>query len=46
MGLGALAAALAAGGGYYMYNKWKNRDQSPELEDEYYEEDDYDYDRQ
>jgi hypothetical protein len=45
MGLGALAAALAAGGGYYMYNKWKNRNQSPELDEDYgddYEEDYYD----
>jgi len=25
MGLGALGAGLLAGGGYYLYNKWKNR---------------------
>ncbi len=32
MGLGALGAGLLAGGGYYLYNKWKNRNN---LDDDY-----------
>jgi hypothetical protein len=32
LGLGALGAGLLAGGGYYLYNKWKNRDN---MDDDY-----------